>query len=161
MLSRGDYASIPPGTPHAHRLLAHGTKLAVWTINGAASQLCKTAGTPFGGMVYPPELASDMAPAGLESLPREADTQAVSGHHADQSQLNRQDGDIGAEPYRVESGEGERLLAGDQLFTFLSHQGHTNGAFIALMTAGPIGAADPEALSRAAHRELPWCSTAG
>ena len=144
VLSRGDYASIPPGTPHAHRLLAHGTKLAVWTMNGAASQLCKTAGTPFGGMAYPPELASDMSPAGLETLPREADTQAVSGHRTDQGELHHQDGDIGVEPVRVESGEGERLLAGDQLFTFLSHQGHTNGAFIALMTAGPTGGPIPK-----------------
>jgi quercetin 2,3-dioxygenase len=144
VLSRGDYASIPPGTSHAHRMLAHGTKLAVWTINGAATQLCKTAGTPFGGMAYPPELASNMSPAGLESLSAEADTQDVRGYHTDQGELHPQDGDIGAEPYWVESGEGERLLAGDQLFTFLSHQGHTHGAFIALMTAGPIGAPIPK-----------------
>ena len=52
VLSRGDYASIPPGTAHAHRLLAHGTKLAVWTMNGAASMLCRMAGTAFGGMAY-------------------------------------------------------------------------------------------------------------
>ena len=61
--------------------------------------------------------------------------------------------------YRVESGEGERLLAGDQLFTFLSHQGHTNGAFIALMTAGPSGGPIPKHFHEQ-HTETFLCSTA-
>ncbi len=121
-LTRGDYVSIPPRTPHSYRMLAHGTKLAVWTINGAAHEFCQSIGKPFEGMAYPPESSGQI------EISHAPDTSAAAGDAAP---------DLPA--YVVEAGEGERLLAGDQLFTFLSNQGHTHGAFIALMTAGPTG----------------------
>jgi quercetin 2,3-dioxygenase len=144
VLSRGDYASLPPGTPHGHRLLAHGTKVVTWTVGGGAYQLCKEAGEPFAGVAYPPDAPPDVLPATLAALPPAADTAVVSVAPTADQELLPQTTDIGAMPYCVDSGDGERLLAGDQLFTFLSHQGHTNGAFIALMTAGPRGVPIPK-----------------
>jgi quercetin 2,3-dioxygenase len=126
-LTRGDYASIPPRTRHSYRMLAHGTKLAIWTINGAAYQFCQSFGTPFEGMAYPPDASNE-----IETKDK-ADTSFAASDTTPDLPV-----------HVVEAGEGERLLAGDQLFTFLAHQGQTHGAFIALMTAGPTGTPIPK-----------------
>jgi quercetin 2,3-dioxygenase len=49
-----------------------------------------------------------------------------------------------ATPYAIESGAGERLLAGDQLFAFLATQANTDGRFIVLSTIGPTGQRIPK-----------------
>ena len=45
----------------------------------------------------------------------------------------------GVEPYVIPAGEGERMMAGDQLFTFLTGRRQSGGNFLALMTEGPKG----------------------
>ena len=41
--------------------------------------------------------------------------------------------------------EGERMIAGEQVYTILGNQSHSNGVFISLLTEGPIGPAIPKA----------------
>ncbi len=45
----------------------------------------------------------------------------------------------GMVPFVLAAGEGERMIAGDQLYTILGNQHHSNGVFISLLTEGPIG----------------------
>jgi len=49
----------------------------------------------------------------------------------------------GAAAFVLAASEGERMIAGDQLYTILGNQSHSGGVFIALLTEGPIGPAIP------------------
>ncbi len=46
-------------------------------------------------------------------------------------------------PFVLAASEGERMIAGDQVYTILGSQRHSNGAFISLLTEGPIGTPIP------------------
>jgi quercetin 2,3-dioxygenase len=62
------------------------------------------------------------------------------------------------EPYVLAAGEGERMMAGDTLFTFLTDQRQSGGRFIALMTEGPKGRRIPNHLHEK-HTETFFCLT--
>jgi quercetin 2,3-dioxygenase len=59
-------------------------------------------------------------------------------------------------PYAIESGAGERLLAGDQLFALLATQANTDGRFIVLSTIGPAGDRIPKHFHER-HTETFFC----
>jgi quercetin 2,3-dioxygenase len=45
----------------------------------------------------------------------------------------------GLHPFVLAASEGERMIAGDQVYTILGNVTHSDGTFIALLTEGPIG----------------------
>ena len=59
-------------------------------------------------------------------------------------------------PYVLPCDEGERLIAGDQLFSFLATQRNTGGKFITLTTLGPKGDRIPEHFHEK-HTETFFC----
>src|SRR5262249_13095736 len=52
----------------------------------------------------------------------------------------------GAVPFVLAASEGERMIAGDQLYTILGNHTHSNGVFISLLTEGPPGMPIPKHL---------------
>jgi len=62
----------------------------------------------------------------------------------------------GVEPYVIPAGEGERMMAGDELFTFLTDQRQSGGKFIVLMTDGPKGDRIPNHMHEK-HTETFFC----
>lgn len=141
LLTRGDYACIPAGTPHGYRMRSHRTRLLSFTVGDEVARLYSMIGESFVGF-EPPEkaLRTDFATpfAAAESG---ADFKLVT--HApdgDTCQLVEGGEVPGAVvPYVLEAGEGIRLVASDQLFTVLATQACTDGQFIAVMTEGPEG----------------------
>ena len=146
VLSRGDYASIPPETVHGYRMLDHYTRLLFWTVNGNTATLHSTLGTPFQGHVRPEGPPEPFTPDRLEAAQELADIRFENDSTPVVSEPTPKIGQppAGNTPYILRSGEGERMIAGDQLFAFLAHGGNTDGKFICLTMIGPKGERIPE-----------------
>ena len=135
-LSPFDFASIPAGTLHGHRVHGHHTRFLEWTTGGDAGKLPESLGDPAETSAVPADIAT-LTPDQQASAPDTHFEAASSPSPADA--FTRTTPPAGPAPYVLESGEGERLIAGDQMFTFLAHQGNTGGEFITLTTRGPKG----------------------
>jgi quercetin 2,3-dioxygenase len=156
-LSRGDYASIPPGTAHGYTMRGHYSRLMAWTVNGKAALLQTTLGEPVAAGAYGPGDSAPLLPDRRSRAEADADVRFLTeGQSPDGAAVSSPTAPDGVVPYVIRAGEGERLLAGDQLFTFLSHQGNTNGAFIALTTIGPQGGPIPKHFHEK-HAETFFC----
>jgi quercetin 2,3-dioxygenase len=155
-LRPGDYASIPPGIPHGYEMKGPYSRLLAWTVNGSASRLLAALGDPVGS-----ETSGPADPAALSVERRALGQSAADVEFLDDAAGASPAPAIPAPPadvaaYVLTAGDGERMLAGDQLFTFLSHQGNTGGAFITLSTVGPRGGPIPRHF-HAQHTETFFC----
>ena len=140
-LSPGDYVNIPPGTVHGFTYLDHRGKLVAWTFGGNANTLYSALGEPYAGTVYS-EISPAIewvAPAGVDVEFVEQDLHTVLPA-ADK--LNQSPGRV--VPFVLAAGEGERGMAGEQLYTIMGTEDCSHGAFVSLMTEGPIGPAIPK-----------------
>jgi quercetin 2,3-dioxygenase len=141
LLTPGDYVNIPPGTPHEYQFLDHRGKLLAWSFGGNAADIYARLGKPYSGAVYP---ESD-APIDWTSLDISVDTEMVAESlaHRDQWAPKLTAAPDGMVPFVLAASEGERMIAGDQLYTLLGSQRHSDGVFISLLTEGPIGTPIP------------------
>ncbi len=136
-LTPGDYVNIPPGTPHGYEYADHRGKMLTWRFGGNAADGYARVGKPFAGIVYPER----SEPIDWTVLDSSVDTELLGS-------AGVMDGAVAAKlttapdgpvPFVLAASEGERMIAGDQVYTLLGNQGHSSGAFIALLTEGPIG----------------------
>ena len=157
LLSRGDYASIPPGTPHGYRIDGPYARVLAWTVNGSAARLQATLGEPAGEATGPGEPAAWSAER-QRRAEAAADVRFVTGDRDEVASIQEPAATApdDVSPYALREGSGERLLAGDQLFTFLATQANTAGAFIALTTVGPKGTPIPRHFHEK-HTETFFC----
>jgi len=137
LLTPSDYVNIPPGTPHGYEFVDHRGKLLSWTFGGDAAEAYARLGKPYAGNVYS-ECGNAVDWALLEEA---ADTELVkTAAHEEcawsSKLLASPDGPV---PFVLAASEGERMIAGDQVYTILGNSTHSNGVFIALLTEGPIG----------------------
>ena len=141
LLTAGDYVSIPPGAPHSYEFLDHHGKLLSWTFGGNAADAYVALGIPYAGTIY-----SEQSDAiDWTRLDHGVDTEILAAAPAASSSYSAKlsSAPQGMLPFVLASGEGERMIAGDQLYTILGNQTHSNGVFISLLTEGPIGPAIP------------------
>ncbi len=153
-LTPGDYVNIPPGTAHGYEFLDHRGKLLSWTFGGNASDAYPRLGKPYPGTVY----AESNEPITWSSLDSSVDTEVIANRPAPHDPwapkfTKAPDGKV---PFVLAAGEGERMIAGDQVYTILGNQGHSNGVFISLLTEGPIGTPIPRHLHQKVT-ELFYC----
>jgi quercetin 2,3-dioxygenase len=153
-ISTGDYVSIPPGTPHGYKFTDHHTKFLTWTFGGNANELYSSLGSSYAGTVYPEK---GEKPA-WHTTKSDVDIVFVPARELASSPSSAKETipppDI--RPYVLASGEGERMIAGDQLYVFLGDQRQSGGAFIALLTEGPKGPPIPRHLHEK-HTETFFC----
>ena len=152
-LVRGDYASIPAGTVHGYQMRAHHTTFLMWTVHGAATVAWNAIGDPTTAPAYPPTVTP---PLDASRLPAAADLTIVADSGTTRNGVPRATPPAGVSPYVLEAGDGERLVAGDQVFAFLSHGGNTDATFITLSTIGPAGDRIPEHFHER-HTETFFC----
>lgn len=140
-LTPGDYVNIPPGTPHGYEFLDHRGKLLSWCFGGNAAHAYARLGKPYAGAVYP----ESNEPINWNSVDSSVDTEIVPEVPPDREPWAPKltPAPDGKEPFVLASGEGERMIAGDQLYTILGSQVHSGGVFISLLTEGPIGVPIP------------------
>ncbi len=137
LLTPSDYVNIPPGTPHGYEFVDHRGKLLSWTFGGNAAEAYIKLGKPFAGNVYQEcrdAVDWSLLDAGVDS---ELVNTSLRAEGDSTSKLTAAPG--GPVPFVLAASEGERMIAGDQVYTILGNSTHSNGAFIALLTEGPIG----------------------
>ena len=136
----GDTASIPPGTDYGFRMDRHRTVAMIFQTGGAAGSLFSAMGAPYQGFIQP---ATDAGQAGDLlglSAPEGSDTD-ILGPLPKAPALQRPGKTLpdSAQPYVIESGEGERLVVADQIFNFAGRNPQTDGRFLTLFNEGPQG----------------------
>lgn len=152
-LDSGDYVSIPPGTAHSFVFTSHRTRLLTWTFGDNGAEMYAAAGRPSGAATYstraePADWNKPMPGIDVEFLPGESSTIT----RGDKCRI----APAGLDPYVIPAGEGERMMAGDTLFTFLTDQRQSGGRFLAIMTDGPKGQRIPNHLHEK-HTETFFC----
>jgi quercetin 2,3-dioxygenase len=151
-LEGGDYASVPSGTPHGLVSTSHRTRLLTWTFGDNGAAMYQALGQPTEAVIYsphaePPDWRKPLPGIDVELLPESsAITPGKKSRVAP----------AGVEPYVIPAGEGERMMAGDTLFTFLTDSRQSGGKFLALMTDGPRGHRIPNHLHEK-HTETFFC----
>jgi quercetin 2,3-dioxygenase len=142
LLTPGDYVNIPPGTAHGYQFLDHRGKLLSWTFGGHDPEAYARLGKPYKGYVY----AESTDDVDWSALDASVDTELVSAtNHGDSNYFSKPTAaPEGMVPFVLAAGEGERMIAGDQVYTILGNQTHSNGRFISLLTEGPIGVPIPK-----------------
>ncbi len=133
-LTPGCFVNIPAGTAHGFTYKEHRSRVITWTFGGAATSLYQNLGAPYAGTVYPEtgefnewhRLGSDSDTALVDVVPVTAATPVSAAPNS-------------KEPFVLGSYEGERMLAAEQLYTFLATQAHSAGRFISLLTESPVG----------------------
>lgn len=139
LLSPGDYVNIPPGTPHGYEFVDHRGKLLSWTFDGNAAEIYERIGKRYPGAVY----AEGSGSVDWTPLNKSVDTELVEETVESTLSSKLTAAPTGPVPFVLAASEGERMIAGDQLYTILGNQSHSNGKFIALLTEGPPGPAIP------------------
>ena len=141
LLTPGDYVNIPPGTPHHYEFLDHHSQLLSWTFGGNAAEAYGAIGMEYRGNIY----SEENWHVDWSLLDGTVDTELLDHASGQRSSFAEKlsSAPQGTVPFVLAAGEGERMIAGDQLYTILGNQAHSNGTFIALLTEGPIGPAIP------------------
>jgi quercetin 2,3-dioxygenase len=142
VLSPGDYVNIPPGTPHGFSYLDHRGKLLAWTFGGNANTIYSVIGEPYAGTVYSELLAAVDWSRALEGV--DVEFMEKAAHASSAEKLDH--APEGVLPFVLAAGEGERMLAAEQLYTIMGTEKGSAGMFVSLMTEGPIGPAIPKHL---------------
>ncbi|WP_019393603.1 quercetin 2,3-dioxygenase [Priestia filamentosa] len=141
LLVSGDYAQIPAGTTHSYTMQSHRTRLVSYTMKGNVANFYAEIGTPYEHVEHPPygeELAYErfLQGAALSDIEFVSNEQSVEGEAILVTNATRPEEVV---PYVLESGEGDRLLTGDQLHRIVAAQTNTDGQFIVVSSEGPKG----------------------
>ena len=149
-MAPGDYASIPAGVAHAYTMRGHYTRFLQWMVGGALAESYAETGTATTASIH------DESGARIFALPPEESSGRLDVIRAtDESPRTHMAGydaiPEDAAPYVVESGDGERLVAGDQLFTFLCTSGQHGRPLYRPDDGGSGRRAHSESLPRAPH----------
>jgi quercetin 2,3-dioxygenase len=142
LLTGGDYVNIPAGTPYGYEFLDHRGKLLSWTLGGNAGAAYSRLGKPYEGTVYAeghPEVDWAVLDSSVDTELVATNSQLVSGWSPKLITAPE-----GMHPFVLAASDGEPMIAGDQVYTILGNQTHSNGVFIALLTEGSIGPAIPK-----------------
>ena len=142
LLTPSDYVNIPAGTAHSYEFLDHRGKLLSWTFGGKAGTVYSRLGRPYAGTVY----AEGDGSVDWTLLDDTVDAELVEAVDAQATVWSEKlrTAPEGRHPFVLAASEGERMIAGDQMYTILGNQSHSDGVFIALLTEGPVGPAIPK-----------------
>jgi quercetin dioxygenase-like cupin family protein len=144
ILHPGDFASVPAGVRHAYHFLDRHNQFLGYAMPGGFEGMFRITGEPTEAFVHPtagvsgPPLFERFEQARAEGYVTMVDdpyTEAIEGP----------DDALPGEcvPYFLRAGEGERLLALDQLFTLLLRGAETDGQAAIFHAQGPRGAGFP------------------
>ncbi|SAU96042.1 Quercetin 2%2C3-dioxygenase [Klebsiella pneumoniae] len=140
-LQTGDYVSIPPGCEVAFRCKAHRTRLLHFISGGALTPALCAAAVPWAGYIQPAGIAAPLSVAQKQTIARLtalrwAEDSWPTTWPAAGAVSALPDG---RRPYVLANGEGDRYIAGDQVFTYLTDATTSGQSFLAVMTEGPPG----------------------
>ena len=151
-LEGGDYVSVPPGTAHSFAFTSHRTRFLTWTFGDNGAAMYESLGQPTETVTYS---AHAEQPDWRKPLPG-VDIEFLSESSVVTRGKKSSVAPAGIEPYVIPTGEGERMMAGDTLFTFLTDSRQSGGKFLVLMTDGPKGHRIPNHMHEK-HTETFFC----
>jgi quercetin 2,3-dioxygenase len=131
LLVPGDSVTIPPGTPYAYRMCAHRTRFLSW-LTGGGHRWAQAGGRETASHVY---RAATSAPQQSEA----AEQFGIRFHDLEKRDRVPITGaalPIGATPFVLRAGEGDRWAGQDQLNTFLARPHNTEATYFAMHTIG-------------------------
>lgn len=135
VLAPGDFASLPPGTPHSLILDGPRSRAYVWHTPAGPEGIVHLVGEPTEARVAPEESSEADVIAAIEAHASDVDTEL----HPDMELAQPVDGaddtlpSDGATPYVLRRGEGMRQVGGPTFNTFLQRQQTTDGGAAALV----------------------------
>ncbi|WPP39439.1 quercetin 2,3-dioxygenase [Paenibacillus hunanensis] len=142
LLVEGDYAHIAPGTAHAYRLLGHRNRFISYSIGGDLTAIYPVLGQAHDPIEYLPISTHQVTEQQRQLAERHADIAFAKEETVFPEQYElacNQELPTSASSYVLESGEGVRLLTGDQIHRLLATRETTNGEYIVVASDGPKG----------------------
>ncbi len=138
---KGDFASVPPGTTYAYRMVAHHSQVVSMSSGNQMGVLYRTLGKPYAGYVQPADAVAALAPAALKQAEQVTDVRFDSQPLVDGNSERVVNAILpkSVVPYVLAAGEGDRYTIADQLFGILCDNATTNGKLLVVTTEGPAG----------------------
>ncbi|HDR4440067.1 quercetin 2,3-dioxygenase [Bacillus thuringiensis serovar brasilensis] len=141
LLVSGDYAQIPAGTTHSYTMQSHRTRFVSYTMKGNVANFYAEIGTPYEHVEHPPyaekiDYGHFLQAASISDIEFVLNEENLKTEAKLVTNSKRPDEVV---PYVLESGEGDRLLTGDQLHRIVASQANTDGQFIVVSSEGPTG----------------------
>ncbi|WP_046226281.1 quercetin 2,3-dioxygenase [Paenibacillus dauci] len=141
LLLPGDYAHITPGTEHAYQLLGHRNSFISYSISGDITKVYPALGQSYEHIEYPPFTDHAYSEEHRRQAEQNADIvfSAGSTEFPAYELVSNTVVPDEVSNYVLESGEGIRLLTGDQVHRLLATQKTTDGGYIIVASDGPKG----------------------
>jgi quercetin 2,3-dioxygenase len=136
-MMRGDFANLPPGTPHAWTMKSEGAQLALFSMNHRVGSAFTAMGQRQDGSQVPANVPHEIPAASLARAAASGDfqlspstTPGAAAVRVTNKQLPLTPG-----PYVIADGGGERFGGN----TFLARNANTTGQFLFIITEGGPG----------------------
>jgi quercetin 2,3-dioxygenase len=136
-MMRGDFANIPPGTPHSWTMRSDKSQFALYTMGDRAGAAYVAMGTPVASSSVPDSGAYAIAPGKLADAAYFGDFQLHPSGKPASSPVRVSNKILPAAPgpYVLLDGGGDRFGGN----TFLARNPNTNGQFLFIITEGGGG----------------------
>ena len=140
-MMRGDFANIPPGTPHAWTMRSDRSKIALYTMNDRVGSAFVSMGAAHPSDVPSDGAAAPIDPEKLAGAADHGDFQVVPGAASQGEILRVSNKALPTTPgsYVLLDGGGERFGGN----VFLARNANTTGNFLFIMTEGGPSAGVP------------------
>ncbi|MFD1887959.1 quercetin 2,3-dioxygenase [Paenibacillus wenxiniae] len=142
MLLPGDYAHIVPGTAHAYQMLGHRNRFISYSIGADLTAIYPLLGEVHEPIEYLPYSSHRVTDQQRQLVEQQTDIRFAKEDTIFPQQyelVSNAELPSAAISYVLESGEGVRLLTGDQVHRLLATQATTDGEYIVVASDGPKG----------------------
>ena len=136
-MMRGDFANLPPGTPHAWTMKSDGAQIALFSMNHRVGAAFTSMGEPQDGPQVPTTASHEIAAAALARAAASGDFQLAPASTPASSavRVSNKALPLTPGPYVLADGGGERFGGN----TFLARNANTTGQFLFIITEGGAG----------------------
>ena len=140
-MMRGDFANVPPGTPHRWTMQSNGSQLALFTMNHRVGAAFVAMGEPQDGAQIPANAPHEIADGRLARASFAGDFQLRPQPASSAAAVRVTNKQLPGSPtpYVVADGGGDRFGGN----TFLARNANTNGQFLFIITEGGPGGGVP------------------
>jgi len=140
-MMRGDFANVPPATPHGWTMRSEGAQFALFSMNGRVGSAFTAMGDPQAGPQVPANVPHDIPDGRLARASFAGDFQRRPSLTTAPTPVRVANTRLAgsAVPYVIVDGAGDRYGGN----TFLARNAQTNGQFLVIITEGGVGPGVP------------------
>jgi quercetin dioxygenase-like cupin family protein len=136
-MMRGDFANVPPGTPHSWTMRSDGSQIALFSMNHRVGSAFTAMGERHDGPQVPTGAPMEVPAAALARAAASGDFQLAPGTASTAAPVRVTNKQLPVTPgaYVLADGGGERFGGN----TFLARNANTTGQFLFIITEGGPG----------------------